>query len=419
DPVFLVSLANAISETDTAYWNSKLDEVIETDPVFLGYPSSDITEDNIENWKNVYDSYNANAHKYLTKDSLAGKITGEDITRWNTYASSLVETDSIFLDSYAYYITAQDAVNLDNLMGSNTGDLDLSTYALDSVVSDSMDAFRDSIAQVRIELTDSIVQVRKEWNDSIAKLRIVFNDTIEDVHEGLVDSIGKVRGELNDSIAALRIAFNVLNDSIGGLRGAVVDSTDDFRIALGDSIGVLRTELANSETKLRGEIIDINNGEEVLPLAIGDEYGGGIIFWLDASKAHGLIAATSDISTPAQWGEYFNTKAIIFGVYAGMQNTNLIIAKQGVDGYAADLCAEHFVNTENNEYYDDWYLPSDTELRLLYYYNETEADLENPLSGAYWSSTEVGSGTARYATSSTSGGDEKTKSKKVRPIRAF
>lgn len=102
-------------------------------------------------------------------------------------------------------------------------------------------------------------------------------------------------------------------------------------------------------------------------LAIGDSYQGGIIFWLDASGQHGLIAATADQSTGLQWynGSYTTTGATLDAVYAGMSNTNKIIANQGAGSYATQFCADYSV-TVNNEYYDDWYLPSKYELNLLY-----------------------------------------------------
>ena len=62
-------------------------------------------------------------------------------------------------------------------------------------------------------------------------------------------------------------------------------------------------------------------------LAIGDNYQGGIIFWLDATGQHGLIAATTDQSTAIQWynGTYRYTGTTGDGLYAGKMNTAMII----------------------------------------------------------------------------------------------
>ena len=44
-----------------------------------------------------------------------------------------------------------------------------------------------------------------------------------------------------------------------------------------------------------------SSDEEFKP-ELGNKYGGGIIFYIDASGEHGLIAAPTDQSTGAMWG---------------------------------------------------------------------------------------------------------------------
>jgi len=119
---------------------------------------------------------------------------------------------------------------------------------------------------------------------------------------------------------------------------------------------------------------------------IGENYGGGKIFWLDASGQRGLIAAKVDLSTGIQWynGTYTTTGASLDGVYAGRTNTNLIISNQGAGAYAAQICNDYAV-TVINEYYDDWYLPSKYELDLLYLQKNVIGGFTDTL---YWSSTE-------------------------------
>jgi len=128
------------------------------------------------------------------------------------------------------------------------------------------------------------------------------------------------------------------------------------------------------------------------PFAIGDSYGGGKIFWLDATGQHGLIADTIDQSAEIRWynGSYPITEATLDAVYAGKTNTNLIIANQGAGSYAAQICADYTV-TVNNEYYDDWYLPSKYELNLLYLQKTAVGGFA---SAYYWSSSEYDNGHA-------------------------
>ena len=103
--------------------------------------------------------------------------------------------------------------------------------------------------------------------------------------------------------------------------------------------------------------------------AIGDTYGGGIVFYVYDNGQHGLIAATADQSTGIRWygGSYTNTRARADGVGAGLKNTAIIIANQGsVDGnaFAATVCNEYSV-TVAGVTYGDWYLPSKHELNLI------------------------------------------------------
>jgi hypothetical protein len=127
-------------------------------------------------------------------------------------------------------------------------------------------------------------------------------------------------------------------------------------------------------------------------LSIGDAYQGGIIFYLDATGCHGLIAATSDQSSGIRWFGSTNTstRARADGIGAGLKNTAIIIANQGpVDGnaFAATVCNEYSV-TVDGVTYGDWYLPSIHELNLLYL---QRAAVGGSFGSAYWSSTEYDS----------------------------
>jgi len=126
-------------------------------------------------------------------------------------------------------------------------------------------------------------------------------------------------------------------------------------------------------------------------LSIGDTYQGGIIFYLDATGCHGLIAAPSDQSTGIQWynGSYSVTNAVRDGIGAGEFNTERIIANQATGAYAAQICANY-----QGGNYGDWYLPSKYELNLMYLSigQGNALGLGNVggfANNVYWSSTEV------------------------------
>ena len=121
-------------------------------------------------------------------------------------------------------------------------------------------------------------------------------------------------------------------------------------------------------------------------LSVGNSYGGGTIFWVDSLASQVLIAATADQSSGAPWSNNLNaTGATLDGVYAGKANTVMISTMQERGDYAARICSDYSA-TVNNEYYDDWYLPSAYELGLLY----AQKDVVGGFAGSqpYWSSDE-------------------------------
>lgn len=123
----------------------------------------------------------------------------------------------------------------------------------------------------------------------------------------------------------------------------------------------------------------------------GAHTGGGIIFWLDPTEQHGLIAATTDQSVKGiAWNPGMPVKTGATGndLYAGLANTSTITKSQGSRfSYAASLC-EELVITGEGIVFDDWYLPSLHELQLLYT-NRTIVGGFNQINGIYWSSTET------------------------------
>ena len=157
--------------------------------------------------------------------------------------------------------------------------------------------------------------------------------------------------------------------------------------------------------------------------AIGDSFGGGIVFFTYDGGQHGLIAATADQSTGVAWygGSYTTTLALADGLGAGKTNTSLIIASQGIgDGsvYAARVCNEYTV-TVAGVTYADWYLPSKYELHLLYQQKAVVGGFAN---STYWSSSDNGTYNAMTQHFGTTGYRyfySKNEKYLVRAVRAF
>ncbi|MBA2711022.1 MAG: DUF1566 domain-containing protein [Tatlockia sp.] len=141
---------------------------------------------------------------------------------------------------------------------------------------------------------------------------------------------------------------------------------------------------------------------------IGEDYRGGVVFYVDANGQHGLIASKVDMNSEGiQWrnGASGNkvTNARGDGIGAGITNTRLIIAQQTIDnqkGVFAALMASNFQVMEDGLTpcitpvsaalicYGGWYLPSAFELQLMYK-NLYLTGLSAFIPDFYWSSTEA------------------------------
>jgi len=166
--------------------------------------------------------------------------------------------------------------------------------------------------------------------------------------------------------------------------------------------------------------------------SVGDYAQGGIIFWLDETGQHGLVACKFDQSPFSKWyaGTYGATRATGDGPLSGELNTGIIISSHvaiGDDGslYAARICADVKLG-EGTKTYGDWYLPTLNELWEMYMNRDlintvAIANGGTAISGEYWSSTEFDSNTA-WKLSFTGGAylqSDKAEQNRVRAIRAF
>ena len=188
--------------------------------------------------------------------------------------------------------------------------------------------------------------------------------------------------------------------------------TRGYVAAVADNLGT--ETLLNVSTQMRLENMTI---------AIGKTYQGGIIFYVDGSGAHGLVAAPKDQSAGIQWfnGAYIVTGATATAVGTGQANTDKIIAAQGAGDYAASLAANLVLNG-----YSDWFLPSKDELNLMY--TRIGPGAPAPLTNVggfssawYWSSSEDNDNVAWSQSfgDGLQGSLYKTGTDAVRAVRAF
>ena len=121
---------------------------------------------------------------------------------------------------------------------------------------------------------------------------------------------------------------------------------------------------------------------------IGENYGGGKVFYVYDNGKHGLIAAPSYWGYAATWGKDGETLIKADGLGAGAKNTAALVSASinlpVIDRYY--VATECFNLYAGFEQHTDWYLPSKYELGLL---RNTYTLLNTTYSyPSFWSSTE-------------------------------
>jgi hypothetical protein len=179
----------------------------------------------------------------------------------------------------------------------------------------------------------------------------------------------------NMKLPHLNIVFAILEESDeNGISEARITRILDSLVTL--SVTGAKRLSRSGKTTNPDTAKEINNK---LLYSIGDRVHGGIVFWVDEKGQHGLVACEVDQSEGETWydGKTFSLKD---GIFTGKYNTEQILANKSVAFNAAQVCASF-----KGGGYNDWYLPSKYELKLLY----TKKDLLGGFAkDYYWSSTE-------------------------------
>jgi hypothetical protein len=118
---------------------------------------------------------------------------------------------------------------------------------------------------------------------------------------------------------------------------------------------------------------------------LGQNIGGGIVFYLDPTGRHGLISTEMDQSV---WGSPWGSASILvgpgaqgFAIGTGAQNSSAIMAVNPEPEIAARMCDTLTLNG-----FADWFLPSIDELDSMYVKRDIIGGFQPD--GWYWSSTE-------------------------------
>lgn len=147
-----------------------------------------------------------------------------------------------------------------------------------------------------------------------------------------------------------------------------------------------------------------NLGTITIETNVGDRVGGGVVFWVDASKAHGYIVNMSNVGTGAeQFGPEVSPSdaaGTSQSIGSGSVNTQNIVNKfnalQSANNWpewigvkiAAQLCLDNTV-AEGESAYTDWFLPSREELIEVFKVKSMLAEKGvNIPANNYWTSSE-------------------------------
>lgn len=154
---------------------------------------------------------------------------------------------------------------------------------------------------------------------------------------------------------------------------------------------------------------------------VGEPYQGGRIFWIDPASGgkKGMIAALADIASDAAWSRLsdfsvYATNGRSRAMYAGLTNSNLMLATPAAAGQAIKLIDEYTADG-----YNDWLMGSWEEMGVLRTRSNSIGGFD--ASGSYWTSTEhdwnqavcLGWGNGKYSA------DKKNGGRRIRPIRYF
>lgn len=164
-----------------------------------------------------------------------------------------------------------------------------------------------------------------------------------------------------------------------------VPLTSDVKLAPGQNVSITGTGSTADPY-----VISSSSASQIMHYP-GELFGGGIVFWVDNTGEHGLIASLQNFSTlwsnvPDALGTNDNSS------WNGLYNSGAIAAQPGFTNGAAKYCLDL-----SSGGFNDWYLPAADQLNLLfnskYVINKVLASDNNnntqPLmSTAYWSSTE-------------------------------
>jgi len=160
--------------------------------------------------------------------------------------------------------------------------------------------------------------------------------------------------------------------------------------------------------------------------SIGDVVNGGVVFWIDSTGQHGLVAAFSDVATSVEWGCYGTDLPNVLNVSNGISPAGL--GAEIGDGFnnTNDIlqdCSTAPAALAARSLGAQWFLPSAKELNQMYINKTTLEGVSGfaAFSSFYWSSTEYDNDVAwsQFFSNGLQYDYTKDYASNVRAVRAF
>ncbi|HOY31210.1 MAG TPA: DUF1566 domain-containing protein [Bacteroidales bacterium] len=431
DPLFAISVASGILNSDIINWNNKLSSEVDgsvtneiqglsihNDTVFLSDGGFIILPSGFDGNYNSLINKPINLSSFINDVGYLTSYTEADGSVTNELQALSIYHDTIFLTNGGFV----------KLPAGFDGNYNSLTNKPTNVSSFDNDAgYLTSYTEVDGSVTNEL-QILTIHHDTIflsnggfAKLPAGFDGHYSSLTgaptnvSAFANDAGyltaEVDGSLTNELQTVTRIGSVITLSNGG--GSFTDSVVNYTAGAGIDIS--------------GNIIKTKT------YTVGEFARGGIVFWVDETGQHGLVCAKTDQDggSGIRWhgGTYTNTMALGDGPLSGTMNTAIIIGNQGYgDGatYAARICSELQI-TESGKTYGDWYLPTKEELNLLYQ-NKDVIDATAIAHGGtafavanYWSSTEYNNGFAwmQYFSTGNQNMVNKANPNRVRAIRSF
>ena len=193
-----------------------------------------------------------------------------------------------------------------------------------------------------------------------------------------------------------------------------IESVQTANESFNDSLNVLSQQLDS-----------VLNAPNTPVYQIGDMVQGGMVFYVDETGEHGLVAAQDDLEGTFEWGCYQEDVdgADSKWIGSGLQNT-MDITNQGCQTENGGITAAQAALDAHLGGYSDWYLPSIGELYQMYIaigQGSENVNIGGFVNDWYWSSSENNNNYAWnvYFYNGYSNYFSKYISSRVRVIRAF